>query len=68
MIKVPFFAPRNIRREFSEFFLVNSSISAKGQQIRNPLSFRNEDALEQKSFNSFSGIKASRVQILCIFL
>lgn len=39
MIKVPFFAPRNIRREFSEFFLVNSSISAKGQQIHNPLSF-----------------------------
>ncbi|MBQ6520171.1 MAG: hypothetical protein IJI14_15765 [Anaerolineaceae bacterium] len=39
MIKVPFFAPRNIRREFSEFFLVNSSISAKGQQIRSPLYF-----------------------------
>ncbi len=39
MIKVPFFVPRNIRRESGEFYLVNSSISAKGQQIHNPLPF-----------------------------
>lgn len=39
MIKVPFFAPRNIRREFGVFFLVDFSNLAKGQQIGNPLSF-----------------------------
>lgn len=38
-IKVPFFAPRNNRQKFDEFFLVNFSISAKEQQIRSPLSF-----------------------------
>ena len=36
-IKVPFFAPRNNLQKFDEFFLVNFSISAKEQQIRNPL-------------------------------
>ena len=37
MFKVPFFAPRNNLQIFDEFFLVNFSNLAKGQQIRNPL-------------------------------
>ena len=39
MIKVHFFASRNNRQRFGEFF-VNFSNLAKGHQIRNPLLYR----------------------------